>query len=191
MALKISDKEKALVRILNQMIGCEVKGIIRGYQEGNRPNYPYIVVSSDTTKTKFGSPQNEGINDADVQFYDLPVSFQFRITCIGKGSQDIMWKVKGLFERRDVRDIVKDEMEGVLASTDDIRYVPTLPSSEFVEQSFMNGHFNFLDRVLGIESCSLPIGSSIEAVEVDGEIKRGEGDEDPIQLNIIVDEREV
>ncbi len=190
MAIKISDKEKDLVRVIKQMIGCEVTNVIRAYQDGPRPQYPYLTISSDTTKTKFGSPQREGVDENDNIYYDIPVMFPFRITCIGKGSQDILWKVKGLFERREVRDLVKLEMQGVLSFTDDVRYVPSLPSAEFVEQSFMEIKCSFLDRVLEVENCSLPLGHPIEAVETTGEIKRGEDDINPIQLNITVDERE-
>lgn len=174
MAIPVSTITTSLIEVIRSAVGDELTqigpegstfpAVIKDRQSGNIPDYPFIVVdylnsaTTDAQLTEFKVDLNDNVE------YTTDYLLFYRVTCYGKTGHEIMDKLKSRLRFDSHRDTLRFLCEAAFSSESDVKEIPQLKSTEYIDNGFMDITLSYVDTEADIAS------TVIEAIEANGTI---------------------
>lgn len=162
-----------------------IPAVMKPRQRDVRPDYPYITVDITETNRVLGWNRDLGVDKDGHVWYEADHHLEFTIESYGDGSQSILQELRAKLGFDSVRDRIRTETKGSLLETEDIRQVPKLRATDFVDNAFMRLVINVRDRVTDPNSGYFDtIDIGVDSVESVSYLKYGDDDPNPLEIKI-------
>lgn len=156
--------------------------VIRARQKPAKPDYPYVVLDLLQTRQEAGWLFNEGIDLNGNKMYETHYELLLNYTVYGyNDAVKIAHDLETYFRLERVRNSIETEVEVLIVNTNPVISLPQKLADKWVESSSFSLVVNVNDRYVDVESDGF-----IDTVDIDGELKEGEDDPNPIPIDIVV-----
>lgn len=186
--------QTSVIQIIRDLVGYRlsslldegdnpIPAVMKPRQRDVRADYPYITVDITETNRVMSWNRDHGVDKGGLIWYEADHHLEFTIDSYGDGSQSILQELRAKLAFDSIRNRIRNETGGSLLGTEDIRQVPRLRATDFVDNAFMRLTINVRDRVTDpdggyIDTVDIGVGNpaSISYLQY--------GDDDPAPLEI-------
>jgi hypothetical protein len=160
--------------------GNPIPAVIKERQNGTIPDYPYASINIlDITENGEWLLQDY-IDDDDNLVYENNKYLFMNYRVYGGNALEIANNLYGYFRIETVLDSIRQVTGGAVVQLFDIDSLPTLLSDTFLETASFNFVFGITDTLIIPDTGT----NFISSIGLDGELLHGEGDPDPLDINV-------
>lgn len=163
-----------------------LKAVIKDRVKGVRPDYPYIVVSTPTTRKTGGAwlRDSKVVEVSEGVFKPSYVTEQtiiFEVNCYGEDAHDILTELRINTEDDVTRSLMNKSTGAFLQYFTEVSYNPLYLETEFIEGYTTTCYFTAVSDWIPVN------GTIIDTVELQGTVGEVFNDPNGVPVDIIVD----
>lgn len=160
--------------------GTEYPSVIRARQGGNLPDFPYCTVDYLITDGNNEWLLQDYITDNGDLVYESTKTLVLNYRVYGGSAMSIANDLHGYFRVERVRDSIRQATGGAVTVVDAIDSLPNVLPDAWRESASFNVTFSIVDTLIIPDEGE----NYITSIVLDGELKDGEGDTDPLPINV-------
>ena len=164
-----------------------IPSVIKSRQNGVKPDYPYVMIDVIDTRNTDGWETSQVVNDDGTLSSTNNYTIQYQYTVFGSNSQEstramgIAQQLEAHFRFIHVRQQLFDASCASLERTFPITNGPmVIAAQEYLEVAFFTFTVTIEDVITTPDPCFY------DTIDLDGALKRGDDDPDPLTFNINV-----